>query len=209
MKGFFSFILLLCIFLILIESKIYYFNTRSFDYSQLIAIERAYGNEMNLKEQFFEGSRIGANEGLEIYLLSKEAGFRKNEAELMVKIKIIEKISMLSDAEIEDFKIKIWCGNPFDFELEKLMEEMFSENKLKVCNGCAVAENFNCFEFIDIQFSDESFLYSNVPLIKYIKLGNRNGNFGISLYSEKFQIAQAFKIPEKEVEIFEIRTIGD
>ncbi|MFA5050286.1 MAG: hypothetical protein WC501_04730 [Candidatus Micrarchaeia archaeon] len=207
MKGFFSFILLLCIILILIEARIYSIKSESFPYNELISVERAYGIEMNLKEQFFEGARQGANEGFTLYLLSKEAGFDEEEAEFFVKMKIIEKTSNLGDMQLEDFKFRIWCGNVFDFELENLMKGMLLEKSAEICNGCAVAEGLNCFEYIEVDFMLED-MPGMGPSIHSISLGNRKGDFGVSIYSEKFKIAQAFKIPKKEVHLFEIRPIG-
>ncbi|VVC04155.1 Uncharacterised protein [Candidatus Bilamarchaeum dharawalense] len=64
MRGYFTFILVFVSLLLVFTMLL---SVSKSDFSQAVAIERAYGLSMNIKEILIESARQGANEGFAIY----------------------------------------------------------------------------------------------------------------------------------------------
>lgn len=198
MRGFFSFVLLLSLILLLIYS-FSYFSPYSFSSDKLILAERIYQLEMNLKENIYEGAKQGALEGLSTYLLTvPEQEFKVSEAKQYIQVAVHEKLSSINSLELEDFEFEIWCGDISKYKMENLRKDILSENKLSICEDCSNLENLNCLEYIYVEFNLET-EPGELPELKSLTLGTKKGFFGVSIYSEKFQISSVFQIPKKEV----------
>ncbi len=203
MKGFFSFVLLFSL-IILITHSLFYSNLMSnYSNSKLISIERIYSLEMNLKEVIIGGTREGSIEGLELYLLTTPTKkFNLDEAKQTIKISVHKKLSSLNDLQLEDFKFKLWCGDPTSNSLTLLRKKMLIENKLLLCSNCIELAGLNCIDYIEPKFH-LNVEPGELPPISSTKLGTDEGFFGISIYSSKFSISSAFLIPKYEVMLIE------
>lgn len=192
MKGFLSFLLLFSIVLILIAVYTQ-ISLIHFDKTSLITIERIYSLEMNLKQLVNLGSKEGAKEGLLVYSATANK-FESEDAETMMKVHIINKLSLVNSIHYDDFSFILWCGNPSDYDLILIRKKMLDENSLLSCTNCISASEYSCTDFIDIipiEYSTDS-----ISSFK-IKIGNNKGIFGGSIYSEKFKISSAFPITEE------------
>ena len=198
MKGFFSFILLFSLILLIIYSTTYFSNPYSFSTDKLISIERIYQLEMNLKESVWEGAKQGSLDGLSIYLLSHPEEFNLEEAKQYVKLAVHEKLSSLNSIEFEDFEFELWCGNPSKKSLNNLRKQILLENELLICSNCKKLENLNCMDYLKPNFL-LNISPGEFPTLYNIEIGNEKGSFGISIYSEKFQISSVFLLPKEEV----------
>lgn len=203
MKGFFSFVVLLSLVLVIIHSFSYNQLSKNFDSSTLISLERIYQLEMNLKESLLEGVRQGSIEAIQIYLLTTEpSSFNLEEAKYYVKLYSYEKILSLDEMNFEDFEFFFWCGNPTEYELKKLRKEILIFQELLLCSNCHSLDNYNCIDYLDVDFILDV-EEDQLPELNSISIGNKNGFFGVSIYSKKFGLSSVFLIPKQEVSLIE------
>ena len=199
MKGFFSFVLLFSLILLIIHSTSCFSNHYLFSMEKLIPIERIYQLEMNLKESVWEGAKEGSLEGISIYLLSNpEDEFNLENAKQYIKLAVHEKLSSLNSVDFEDFEFELWCGNPSKQSLNNLKKEMLLEDKLLICSNCKKLETLNCMDYLEPNFLLD-ISPGELPVLYSLRIGNEKGSFGISIYSKKFQISSVFLLPKEEV----------
>lgn len=199
MKGFFSFIILFALVLLIIQSSSYFSDSDSFSTDKLIYIERIYQLEMNLKESIEEGAREGAIEGFSLYLLSTPANeFNVDDAEQYVRISVHEKLSSLNSVSLEDFDFSLWCGDPSKKSINNLRKKMLLDDELSTCSNCKLVENLNCVDSIHPDFSLE-IEPGELPEFSSLTLGDEEVQFGVSIYSSKFKISSVFLISKEKV----------
>ena len=210
-RGFFSVLFLLAIAFLIIHSFLYFENFQS-SYNEnvenyrILTMERIYQFEMNLKETTVIGTKEGSKEGLATYLISlpEDEDFNVEDAKKVIKIFVNEKMSMINGAsQINDFSYEIWCGNPRKIEIEELKKKIIEKKNIVNCKNChKVDELLYCTKYINVNFNEDVENGEN-PSLSSASIGNNKGTFGISIYSEKFNVDSVFKIPKQEVDFLE------
>ena len=196
MRGYVTFLLVFASLSLIIASSSMLAVSHSPYFPRTLEVERAAHLSMNIKESISEAASYGLKQGAYIYdttTLPEERTPQARDAAL--RASIFSSLSKLPNHTYDpDYEIIIWCGYVSQQELDSLPEEMLEQEEARMCEGCAPLDNLLCASFLEIKQEPDSVLLKGPlptdPLA--------SGIIGISVYSEKYGIAQVSHFPVSE-----------
>ncbi len=205
MRGYVSFLLVLAALAILAILAGAYSNSKSLNFSKAIALERADQLSLDAKRAMLTAAKYGAIAGFAGYaaeIMASGGGqaFNPNEAKERVKDGVIASLALLDFAEEEDYEISLWCGEiAGESGLDSIAEQTLRAGSPEMCDACKPTSL--CRDYVDVEIISGS-SFANLGLGSR-NLGENPKIFGITIYSEKFNISKVSYIPTSE-KIFKI-----
>ncbi len=208
MNGFVSFVLVFVGFAIVLLILSVNIST---NYSMQIEIKKVHSLELDIKNTLLDLASNGANKAVRNYVNEKLAEsaitgkppkFDTNEMKDKAKIAAHEEMAKASGLVHTNPKVNIWCGFANERDLQDLRDTVLENKRPLLCNDCFEISDEACKEFVhvELKMNYEKPLDSNAEISLWSEAqAGRNGIIGISIYSEKPEIADFSYIPINEV----------
>lgn len=203
MKGYAAFLLVLAALAALAALAGAYGESKSLNFQKAIALERAEQLSLDAKRSMLLAAKYGAAAGFLEYLAEIAASggamaFDMQEARERIRLGAITSLSLVHAGDV-DFEASLWCGEIFgNSELNRIAESSLAQGKPLSCPTCRPLPL--CKDFIEVDVLSNS-SFANLALGS-ANLGSTPRIFGITLYSQKFNLSKVAYIPTSE-KIFE------
>ncbi|MEW5996002.1 MAG: hypothetical protein AB1657_00195 [Candidatus Micrarchaeota archaeon] len=207
MKGYVSFLVVLAALSLFAALGALLSSTHSYSNEKAIGIARMEYLERNVKENVYESVSYGLREAGAAYDLATPPELRTPQGrEAALREGAFLYLSKLGNHAWDgDFEVIVWCGYASGRELDGLPREMREEGRAKGCELCTEISNPACASFIQVVqgvpvagnpepgTGDSAFLKGPEPPNPLVE-----GVAGVSVYSEKYDIAGAGVFPVGE-----------
>lgn len=215
MRGYVSFLIVLAALSLFAVLGALLASTHDYSNEKAIGIARMEYLERNVKENIYEAASYGLQSAVMAYDLATPPELRTpQEREAALRDGAFLYLSKLGGHEWdEDFEVMAWCGYAGERELDGLPREMREEGKVKGCEMCMEISNPACAEFIQVvqgrpetgngepdadigmpETGDYVLLKGPEPPNPFVE-----GAVGVSVYSEKFDVAGVSVFPVSEM----------
>lgn len=180
------------------------------NFSKAIALERMEQLSLDVKRTMLTAAKYGAITGFleysaEVYSTRGLSAFDPNKAKERIRERVITSFALVDFSQEQDFKISLWCGEISDkSELNEIAKHSLKNAAPERCANCK--HIIMCKEFVDAEIiadlENQKFAIANLGLGSR-NLGESPKIFGITIYSQKFNISKVSYIPTSE-NVFEI-----
>ena len=107
MRGYITFVLAV----VILSLFLYVFSLpQESSLNEALAMERLYQTEQNAKFLVLEAARQGAQEGLEVYLLTHPTSFNEQDAETAMEQGAYARLQQLSALHFFHVDVRLYCG---------------------------------------------------------------------------------------------------
>ncbi len=198
MRGYLSFLLVLCIMVALFSFLSYLPGIHSTSDSRTIEVERTNSVSMNVKESIILSTSYWMRTSANLYDSIPADKQNPPERELAIKAGILSGWALLSNHTFsDDFDVSPWCGYIDSNTKSRLPAEMISRGEVENCPGCLPLSNPECGNFIQLSQKTTSGENDSVSL-KGPAIQSTSFSFGAvgaSIYSKKYKTADVVYIP--------------
>ena len=198
MRGYLSFLLVLCIMVALFSFLSYLPSIHSTSDSRIIEVERTNSISMNVKESILLSTSYWMRTSASLYDKIPEPEKNPRERELAIKTGILTGWNILSNHQFsEDFEVSLWCGYIDSNTKNKLSSDMLSAGEIKTCETCLPLSNPLCESFIQLSQKTPTDGKDSVSL-KGPAIPSTSFSFGAvgaSIYSKKYNTSDVVYIP--------------
>lgn len=198
MRGYLSFLLVLCIMAALFSFLSHYPGIYSASDSRIIEVERANSISMNVKESIILSTSYWMRSSASLYDTIPEPEKNPVEREKAIKAGILAGWTALSVHEFsEDFEVEFWCGYIDSNTKKKLSAEMIKNSAIKTPEGSLPLPL--CEPFIQLSqkapFGEglQDSVSLQGPAVQSTPFFF--GAVGASIYSKKYNTADVVYIP--------------
>jgi len=198
-RGYVSFLIVLAALSLFAALGVLLASSHSYSNEDAIGIARMEYLERNVKENIYESVSFGLRSAGAAYDLATPPEARTPQGrEQALKEGVVLSLSGLGNYEgwDEDFEVLIWCGYASESELDGLPEKMRENGKAEGCELCSGIANKECGLFVQIiqePGGDYVLLKGPEPPNPFVE-----GAVGVSIYSEKFDVAGVSVFPVSE-----------
>lgn len=198
MRGYVSFLIVLAALSLFAALGFLLASSHSYSNEDAIGIARMEYLERNAKENIYEAASYGLRSAGAAYDLATPPEARTPQGrEQALREGVMLLLSKLGDYEWDgDFEVLIWCGYTSESELDGLPEKMREAKGAKGCELCSEISNKECDSFVQIiqePGADYVLLKGPEPPNPFVE-----GAVGVSVYSEKFDVAGVSVFPVSE-----------
>jgi len=184
-------------------------SPHSYSNEDAIGIARMEFLERNVKENIYESVSFGLKSAGAAYDLATPPEARTpQDREAALREGVLLSLSKLGDYDgwDGDFEVLVWCGYASDRELAELPKRMREGRKAEGCGLCSRIGEPECAPFVQIVqggletenweqgVGDYALLKGPEPPNPFVE-----GVVGVSVYSEKFDVAGVGVFPTSEV----------
>ncbi len=198
MRGYLSFLLVLCIMVALFSFFSHFPSIHSTSDSRTIEVERTNSVSMNVKESILLSTSYWMRTSASLYDKIPEAERNPPERELAIKTGILAGWNLLSAHEFsDDFEVSLWCGYIDSNTKSRLSAQMMEKEGVEACPGCLPLNSPECSAFIQLSQKtipeEKDSVSLKGPAIPSTPFSF--GAVGASIYSPKYKTADVVYIP--------------
>lgn len=207
MRGYVSFLIVLAALSLFAALGVLLASPHSYSNEKAIGIARMEYLERNVKENIYEAASYGLRSAAATYDLATPPEARTPQGrEQALREGVVLSLSELGDygGWDGDFEVLVWCGYAPESELDALPEKMRESGKAEGCGLCGRIDGPECAAFVQVVQGSaglEGMETGDYVLLKGPEPPNPfvEGVVGVSIYSEKFDVAGVGVFPVGEV----------
>ncbi len=193
MRGYVSFLIVLAALSLFVAVGVLLSSPHSYSNEDAIGIMRMESLEMNVKENIYESVSYGLKEAGMAYDLAVPPEMRTPQARAgaLREGAFLHLSSLAGHGWDGDYEVLVWCGYAGEGELDGLPARMREEGKVKGCELCMEVSNPACAEFVQVGLGEPELGIPDSAYLKGPEPPNPlvRGMVGVSIYSEKFDVA--------------------
>jgi len=199
-RGYVSFLIVLAALSLFAALGFLLASSHSYSNEKAIGIARMEYLERNVKENIYEAASYGLRSaGMAYDLVTPPEARTPQGREAALEEGVMLSLSRLGDYDgwDGDFKVLVWCGYASESELDGLPKKMREDGRAEGCDLCSEISNKECDAFVQVvQEPEEDYvlLKGPEPPNPFVE-----GAVGVSVYSEKFDVAGVSVFPVSEV----------
>ena len=201
MRGYLSFLLVLCIMVCMFAFLQAFPELHSFSSYRAIEAERTNAVSMNVKEALTLSTSYWLRASAEAYDVFPEAEKNPVEREVAIKAGILSGWALLDAHQFdEEFEVQFWCAYVTDGTKAQLSEEMVEQGRALSPNGAGIFPA-DCAGFIQVD-QEEPGLPESTDSVRLSSPSPYFTSFGVvgaSIYSPKYETANVVYLPATEV----------
>jgi hypothetical protein len=200
-RGYVSFLIVLAALSLFAALGMLLASSHSYSNEDAIGIARMEYLERNVKENIYESVSFGLRSSAAAYDLVTPPEARTPQGrEAALREGVLLSLTELGnyDGWDDDFELLIWCGYASERELDELPKKMRADGKAEGCDLCSEISNKECNAFVQVVqepvAGDYVLLKGPEPPNPFVE-----GVVGVSVYSEKFDVAGVGVFPTSEM----------
>ncbi len=200
MRGYVSFLIVLAALSLFAALGLLLASSHSYSNEDAIGIARMEYLERNVKENIYEATSYGLKSAGAAYdLITPPEARTPQGREAALKEGVMLSLSRLGDYAgwDGDFEVLVWCGYASGSELDGLPKKMREDGRAEGCELCSEISNKECDAFVQVvqegivpDAGDYVLLKGPEPPNPFVE-----GAVGVSVYSEKFDVAGVSVFP--------------
>lgn len=191
MKGYLSFILIFAAMLAVLSAFAFSIQARGSNLSTTIALEKTDDISLQHKQLILEAASQGIAKGLGVSTLKGEKDVLEIKKNIVQNVH--QQLSNLSSYSSDSVEMVAWCGYVNSYDIRILHQQMMTQKRVLICDGCSKLDSDVCSDFISVN-NDFSVSFSSPSIDP-----TRFGVIGISTHDKKYSINSVSYIPASTV----------